>query len=204
MRKNKVKTRLLIAGALGVSVACIGLSPALAGEQRSLTAQQLVPALSHAQEARDSAAAKALTESTAERVDRASLRILAADASATYSAAQDKAGKEVCLIVQLNGPEQASIAGCIERAKFAQRGISVLVSGADPSSKTIAHLLPADVDTSSLRASQSADRAAAAKQTITDAPPQLIFQELDSSLPVSAKLPVKGASSEFTFAKFVE
>ncbi|WP_159708988.1 hypothetical protein [Arthrobacter sp. 18067] len=204
MKLSKASALVLSVGAVAVVSIGVGVSPPLAGEQRSISGTDLVPALAAAQVQTDSAAADKLGKPIISRVDKASVRVIAVDDKATYSTGQDHSGREVCLIVQTNGPEQASTASCIAVEKFVHNGLTAMASGADPASQVVAHLLPADVDTSALTSVAARREAGVLHQVRSEGAGQLVLQRPNDGLPPVSELPIEGAADTFSFVKFPE
>ncbi|MFW0775982.1 hypothetical protein ACLRGI_22780 [Paenarthrobacter nitroguajacolicus] len=204
MKISKTSAVFLSVGSVAVITLGIGVSPALAGEQRSISGTDLVPVLAATQVQADSAAADKMSKPIISRVDKASVRVIAVDDKATYSTGQDHSGREVCLIVQTNSTEHSSTAACIAVEKFVHSGLTAMASGSDPSSKVVAHLLPADVDTSALASVPAAREAGALNQVRSDGPGQLVLQRPNDGLPAVSELPIEGTADTFTFVKFPE
>ncbi len=204
MKFSKTSSILFVGGAVIVSALAIGVSPALAGEQRSVRGDDLVPVLTASQEQSDSASADKMDKSMAGHVDRSSLRIIAIDEKATYSAGRDHSGREICLIVQTTSKEQASTAACIAVEKFVHSGLSAMASGSDPGTKVVAHLLPADVDTSSLASVAARTKSGSLHQVRPEGMKQLFIQHQEDDLPDVSRLPIRGGSNTFHLVRFPE
>ena len=190
------------AGFAAVVTLGIGVAPALAGEQRSVNGFELVPVLAAKQHEADSVSADKMDKAQAAHLDKSSLRIIAIDDKATYSVGRDHAGREICLIVQTTTAEHASTAACIAAEKFVHSGLSVMASGSDPSSKVVAHLLPADVDTSSVPSVASRSTSASLRQVRPEAAKQLVIQRPHEDLPDVSLLPIRGGTKAFHLIKF--
>ncbi|GAA2872125.1 hypothetical protein [Paenarthrobacter ilicis] len=204
MKFSKTSAALFTIGTAAVVSIGVGVSPALAGEQRSIAGTDLVPVLATAQIDADLASADKLGKAILAHVDKDSVRVIAVDDKAIYSSALDHSGREVCLIVQTNTANNASTASCIAVEKFVHSGLTTMASGEDPDSKVVAHLVPADVDTSALMPVTAKRSAATPNQSRSEGTGQLVLQRPNDGLPAVSVLPVEGKEDTFTLVKFPE
>ncbi|MEG9250304.1 hypothetical protein V6S67_19615 [Arthrobacter sp. Soc17.1.1.1] len=189
----------LLAGGVAVTALLAASAPSFAEAIPNTTVEKLVPTLGSEQATLDLPVANELDGVIKDKIDQSSVRVLASDASASYATALDRSGKEICIIVSLEGPGEVMGSSCTSKEKFARAGLKVFISGPEAGQESTAYLLPKDVDMSSLKKSEPPT-----KKIRSDGAEQLIVDPTGDALPASAELPGKNGKSPFLFTKLVK